>query len=386
MLLFEHDAKELLAIQRVPVAGGIRLERVQGPEVTPSDEPSGPWVVKPQVLGGTPNLAAHVVTARSQAEISAAAASLLNAKIDGRTVHCVWIERKFESTAQTSLRFESDPPSGGIRISLGAVVEPSSNARTSNGDEQSINVMPDPIAVIAGVNRLAASLSGPAHDCIVEAGKMLSPLYFGYEATLMEIAPLMLLPDGGWIVGDVRLAIDEKALFRHPELLSLVERHETAYREVRERRRYGVYECPVDPSGTIAAVAAGIGHGSFLIDELRERGLSPYCLMEAGVSALNESEQAVSHILKRLDDTTSVRCLMASITGDMVDLPQVARHFSTALTESDSRPVPIVMRLIGEDADEAKTILQEAAPSILIEERLDLALDAVIEHTMEGVS
>ena len=386
MLLFEHDAKELLAIQRVPVAGGIRLERVHRPEVTPSDEPSGPWIVKPQVLGGTPNLAAHVVTARSQAEISEAAGSLLNAKIDGRTVHCVWIERKFEATAQTSLRFECDPPSGGIRISLGPVVEASDSGRGSDGEEQSLNVMPDPIAVIAGVNRLAASLSGPAHDCIVEAGKMLSPLYFGYEATLMEIAPFMLLPDGGWIVGDVRLAIDEKALFRHPELLSLVERHETAYREVRERRRFGVYECQVDPDGTVAAVSAGIGHGSFLIDELKERGLSPYCLMAAGVSALNQSEQAVCHILERLDDVPSVRCLMASITGDMVDLPQVARHFSTALTERDSRPVPIVMRLIGDDADEAKAILREAAPSILIEDRLETAVDSLIENVMEGVS
>lgn len=383
MLLFEHDAKELLAIQRVPVAGGIRLERVHRPKIEPSTDPSGPWVVKPQVLGGTPNLAAHVMTAGSQAEISTAAARLLNSKIDGRTVHCVWIERKFEARAQTSLRFECDPQGGGIRITLGPVVEPASAQTAPAVGDQSIAVMPDPIAVIAGVNRLAASLRGAAHDCVVEAGKMLSPLYFGYEALLLEIAPLLLLQDGGWIVGDVRLAIDEKALFRHPELLSLVERHETAYRDIRERRRTGVCEHPIDAQGSVAAIAAGIGHGSFLIDELKERGLSPYCLMETTVPALNDSEEAVVHILDRLDAIPSVHCSIASIAGDMVDLPRAARHFATAVSGRSERPQPVFLRLIGDDATEAEDILRQSAPSIVVAHGLETVLDALTRQAVE---
>ena len=116
MLLFEYDAKELLSIQGIPVPGGIRLDHVPRADDAPSNEPSGPWIVKPQILGGTPTLASRIMAARNNAEIQAAVTALLGAEIDGRYVHSVLIERQFNPAGLAFLRFECDPPSAGIRM------------------------------------------------------------------------------------------------------------------------------------------------------------------------------------------------------------------------------------------------------------------------------
>jgi succinyl-CoA synthetase beta subunit len=371
MLLFEYDAKELLAVQGIPVPGGIRLNHAPRPQDLPSDEPSGPWIVKPQILGGAPGLARNIVTVKTNEEIRAAATSLLESTIDGRPVHAVLIERQFTPVGNAYLRFECDPPSAGVRIAAAADTP---DAGTRDTTWPSTVVAPDPNAVIKGVQDLAAAMPHGIGTCVNEAGRMLAPLFFGYEATLLEIAPLMLLSDGGWAVGDVRLAIDEKALFRHPELLSLIERREVAYGDIRLRRRYGVDYRVIDPGGAVATLTAGNGYGAFLIDEMKAEGLSPYNVMEAGLTALSGSEETLEYLIDAFSAAASLRCLLVTVVGDIVELPAFAHRFAAALASRPDFKLPIVARFIGAGAGAAGAILEQAAPATEVEPALDAAI------------
>ena len=344
MLLFEYDAKELLAVQGIPVPGGIRLNHAPRSQKILFDEHSGPWIVKPQVLGGAPDLARHTVAVGTNEEISAAATSLIESTVGGQPVHAVLIERQFTPVGNAFLRFECDPPSAGVRIAAAADI-PDTGIPDTTGP--ATVVAPDPNAVIQGVEALAADMPDGVGRCVAEAGRKLAPLFFGYEATLLEIAPLMLLSDGGWAVGDVRLAIDEKALFRHPELLSLVERREFAYGDVRLRRRYGIDCRVIDPEGAVATLTADGGYGAFLIDAMKAEGLSPYNLMQADATALNGAEDTLEYLLDTFSAAASLRCLLVAVVGDHVDLPVFAHRFATALTNRSDFKLPIVARFNG---------------------------------------
>jgi len=371
MLLFEYDAKELLAVQGIPVPGGIRLNHAPRPHDLPASEQSGPWIVKPQILGGAPDLTRHTKAAQTNVEIAGAATRLLASTVAGQPVHAVLIERRFSPVANAYLRFELDPPSAGIRIAAAADAPDTGIPDT---DCANTVVAPDPTAVIEGVERLTAPMPEDVGRCVADAGRKLAPLFFGYEATLLEIAPLMLLADGGWAVGDVRLAIDEKALFRHPELLSLVERRDVAYHDVRLRRRHGVDCRVIDPGGTVAILTADAGHGAFLADEMKAQGLSPFNIMDAGLTTLSGSADALEYLLGIFAAAPSLRCLFVAVVGDQVDLPAFAHRLAAALAAKPDLKLPIVARFLGTGAGAAGAILEQAAPATEVEPDLEAAI------------
>jgi succinyl-CoA synthetase beta subunit len=184
----------------------------------------------------------------------------------------------------------------------------------------------------------------------------------------------MLLSDGGWAVGDVRMAIDEGGLFRHPELLSMVERRDVAYADVRLRRRYGVDYRVIDPNGTVATLTAGGGYGAFLVDELKAEGLSAYNVMDAGLSALNESEETLDYLIDAFDAATASRCLLVAVVGDIVDLTAFAHRFAAALRKRPDFRLPVVARFVGAGAGAAGAVLEQAAPTSDVEPALETAI------------
>jgi succinyl-CoA synthetase beta subunit len=367
MLLLEQDAKELLAIQGIPVPGAIRLAQIPAVGEAEDDSRSGPWIVKPQMLAAPAAGATSAVVARTNAEVAAAAAALLNQTVSGQVVHSVLVERQMALRGTAYLSFRCDPGAAGIRIDLGA----------GSGPRRSDVAAPDPTAVIACVNRLSAALGGEAQACVAEAGRLLAPLYFGYEAALLEIDPLTILADGSWVVGDVQMAIDENALFRHPELISLVERRSYAYSDVRQTRAHGIDHRILDPEGAVATIVVGAGHCAHLLDTLNARGLTPYNFMDAGRAALDGAPERLIAALDLLDDASSLRCVLLSAGDGVVDLAAFAAQAAAALQARPGFALPLVAHFVGTGAGAAGAILQQAYRPALIEPEIGAALDAV---------
>lgn len=378
MLLFEHDAKELLAVQGIPVPGGIRLEHVPTTIDETADGRSGPWIVKPQIQGGHPTLSDHFLPAQTNAEVSAAAAKLIGTTIAGQTVHSVWVERQFTPLGSTAISFKCDWASAGIRVSVGG----------SNGDGTEIRpasmptmvLPPDPGAVIDGVKRLASALPSGTRECVEEAGRLLTPLFFGYEALELTIDPLMLLNDGGWAVGGARLSLDENAFFRHPELVSLVNRRDYAYQDVRLWRLFGLEHRIIDSGGSVAVLANGRGSCAYMADELAGRGVTVHSVTTANAQALGAEADSLAYWLDWLRSAEALGCLSISIAGDTVDLMAFAQRLSQALLNRPDFVLPTAVRLLGDGAAAAGAMLMQVHPTVHVEPMVDAALNFVSEH------
>ena len=206
---------------------------------------------------------------------------------------------------------------------------------------------------------------------------MLAPLYFGYEAALLEIDPLTILADGSWAVGDVQMALDENALFRHPELISLVERRPYAYSDVQQLRAHGIDHRILDPDGRVATIADGAGHAAYLQDELSARGLTPYSFMDAGRAAMSGAPEHLTAAIDLLETSPSVRCILLSAGDGFIDLGDFAALLAAALAARPDFDKPLVACLVGTGAGAAGAFLQQAYPAARLEPELDAALDAV---------
>src|SRR5690606_24953593 len=90
---------------------------------------------------------------------------------------------------------------------------------------------------------------------------------------------------GGWTAGDVRMAVDENALARRPELAELLDRRAAAYPDATFKRAQGYDLVVVDPEGEIGLVSTGAGLSMKLIDEMTARGARPYnfCDIRSGM-------------------------------------------------------------------------------------------------------
>lgn len=359
MIVLEHDAKELLAVQGVPVPGGIQLTQVPKYDLEQEDEQAGPWLIKPQVESLDRIAAADIAVAATRKAIADECGKLLGTQINGHRVNSVRVERQITSDTTGFLSFSCDPIVPGIRVAVAA----GGDRRGTDTTSQEV-AAPDPSAVVACVSRLAATLPETLRDPIVAAATQLAPLYFGYEALQIEIDPLVVLPDNTWVAGDVLMIIDECALFRHPELIAMIERRDFAYDAVRRKRTYGLDYLVLDPSGDIGTLTAGQGLGALLVDDMRQQGLKPYNYLEADAATLIDTPASIVEAFRLLSEADMLKAILITVLEDESDLAELTGLLAQSLAQTPDLTCPVVLRLTGPDAESGGALLGNLRPNI----------------------
>ena len=370
MIVLEHDAKELLAVQGFPVPGGIQLAQAPQYDTENADEKAGPWVVKPQIPIGWTTPDGGVKYARSPKDVADMTAAYLGSRIDGHTVHMVRVERAMDPVSTARLSFELDPQFAGIRICVAA----GDKTDTVRATEV---VVPDPNAVATCVDRLTPQLPEDRRNSVTAAARQLAPMFFGYEALLIEIDPLLIFADGTWAAGDVKMAIDENALFRHPELISLIERRNLAYRETIQKRAFGITHIPIDPDGTVGLISTGAGLAMQLVGELRDRGLAPFNFLDAGMDVLDEDPAPLTEAFRWLQEAPNLKAILITAVAGATDLMKLSSGLVSALTSDPKMKTPIVVCLRGTDADAATAALEAIADRVSLAREIDAAIDLI---------
>ena len=377
MIVLEHDAKELLAVQGFPVPGGIHMAQVPQYETENADEKAGPWIVKPQIPIGWSIDGDDVQYAHSPKEVAEMTADFLGSRIDGHTVHMVRIERAMDPASTASLSFELDPQAAGVRICV-AAGDTIGKVQNLDGAQRACEVVvPDPSAVATGVARLTPQIPEDRRNPVTAAARQLAPLFFGYEALLIEIDPLLIFADGTWAAGDVKMILDENALFRHPELISLIERRNLAYRETVQKRAFGISHVPVDPDGEVGMITTGAGLAMQLIVELRDRGLAPYNFLDAGMDVLDDDPEPLTEAFRWLQGAPNLKAIMITAVAGATDLMKLASGMTSALASAPEMTVPVVACLRGSDADAAMASLEPIADRVSITGDIDAAIDLI---------
>jgi succinyl-CoA synthetase beta subunit len=128
----------------------------------------------------------------------------------------------------------------------------------------------DTEAIVECVREIAGAWPDAKGRALREAGERLAEVFVAREAMLVEINPLFVRSDGGWVAGDAKLVTDDNALERQPEIKALLERRASAYPEAAIKLEHGFDYVVVDPDGEIGLLTTGAGLSMMLIDELRQ--------------------------------------------------------------------------------------------------------------------
>ena len=237
----------------------------------------------------------------------------------------------------------------------------------------------EPIDPLVGLRpfqarRLAYAL-GLEGEPVGRAVKMmvsLARLYEECDASLVEINPLVVTPDGSRVLAlDAKVTLDDNALFRHPDLRDLRDPDEEEPLEV-EASRHSLNYIKLD--GTIGCMVNGAGLAMATMDIIQHVGGSPANFLDVGGGA---SSEQVTAAFKILVADKSVRAVLINIFGGILRVDVLAKGVVEAVRQVGTS-VPVVVRLEGTNVEAGRRILAEAGLNFqLADGMLDAAKKAV---------
>ena len=352
MYLLEHDAKDLLAAQQIPVPAGALFEDAS--TIGAATLPGAPWIVKGQVAAGGRGKAGIIRKAATLAEAQSHAAAIIGSTAKGRSVGAVRIEQAVSDAQEAYLGLLLDSAAAQVRVIVsargGMDIE-----QIAREDLYTDAAPADAAALSACVRRLAGALPGGLRSALSGAGDCCASAFLSLEALLLEINPLFVRADGSWVAGDAKLVTDDNALARQSVLRALLERRAHAYPETALKLQHGFDYVVVDPAGEIGLLTTGAGLSMMLIDELREAGLKPYNFLDIRTGGLRGETTRLVQVLNWIAQGRDIRVLLVNIFAGITDLAEFSRLLVAALAEVPRLKVPVVARLVGNGLPAART-------------------------------
>ncbi len=356
MKLQEFQAKRIFGQYGIPVPQG---EVAETPEEARdiAKRLGGPVVVKSQVLVGGRGKAGGIKLAQTPDEAEQVAGRILGMDIKGLTVKKVLIDPAADIKTELYLGMVLDrarrrvvvmaSSAGGVDIEEVAATTP----------EKIVAVAVDPCLGMREYQARNIGVSiGLPRELLGKFAQICQGLYncyMGIDASLAEINPLAILGDGTLKALDGKIVLDDSALFRHPDLAAMRDEDEETPEE-REARLNGLSYVKLD--GQIGCMVNGAGLAMATMDIIKLYGGEPANFLDVGGGAKADKVAAALRII--LSDP-NVKAVMFNIFGGITRGDEVARGILQALDEVKT-DVPMVVRLVGTNAEEGRALLAEA--------------------------
>ncbi len=213
-------------------------------------------------------------------------------------------------------------------------------------------------------------LSGQAFKEMTKFVYALYAAYEGCDASMFEINPVLKTSDNKIIAVDSKVTLDDNALFRHKDYAEMRDKTEEDPTEV-EAGEAGLNYVNLD--GNVGCMVNGAGLAMATMDIIKLSGGNPANFLDVGGTADAERvEKAFRIILK----DPNVEAILVNIFGGIVRCDRVAQGVVDAYKNMGEIPVPIIVRLQGTNAEEAKKLIDESGlnvhSAVLLQEAADL--------------
>ena len=218
-------------------------------------------------------------------------------------------------------------------------------------------------------------LSGQAFKQMVKLTQALYAAYVGCDASMFEINPVLKTSDDKIIAVDSKVSLDGNALYRHPDYAAMRDKTEEDATEV-EADEAGLNYVKLD--GNVGCMVNGAGLAMATMDIIKLSGGEPANFLDVGGTAdAARVEKAFRIILK----DPAVKAILVNIFGGIVRCDRVAQGVVDACKNMSDINVPIIVRLQGTNAEEAKKIIDESGlevrSAILLKEAADAVADVL---------
>ena len=384
MDLFEYQARDLFAEHGVPVLEAAVAETPDQARAGAERIGGGTVVVKAQVKAGGRGKAGGVKLAHSPDEAAEKAGEILGMDIKGLTVHRVMVaqgasiaqEYYFSVLLDRSNRsyLAMASKEGGMEIEQLAVERPDALAK----------VAVDPLVGIdeAKAREIvdAAGFDDDVKDEIARVIQQLWVVYRDEDATLVEVNPLVKTTDGAIVALDGKVSLDENAAFRHPGHADLEDKEAADPLEAAAKAK-GLNYVKLD--GEVGIIGNGAGLVMSTLDVVAYAGeefggVRPANFLDIGGGA---SAQVMADGLHIILGDPQVKSVFVNVFGGITACDAVADGIVSALQILGAEATkPLVVRLDGNNVDEGRRILAEAAhPLVTVVDTMDGAARAAAE-------
>ncbi len=388
MILHEYHAKALLRDYHVLVPEGILIESIEQSREIIDRLAADSWVIKAQIHALDRKQAGGVKKVYSETELTQAITAMLGRRLItpgtgpfGQPVNCILVEKYIVVSQAYYLRFEVDFEKDRIEC---VATHCQAHLFSGNGlgeiEEEKNAALPrvyaDPVAGFQPYHgrRLAFALGLKAEQIAYFTDLFLNiyQLFKKQDIFWLKINPLILTEDNKFVVADVSMVLDDHASYRHPERshcrdISQVDPH--VLQATKRGFRY------IGMRGNIACLVNGTGLAMATADLLRWYGGEPANILDIdGKINVNQVTEAVRFIASY--ETTHV--LFINIFGGIVSCEDIAKGILAAINVNHMR-VPIVVRLVGNKAIEAREMIEhETLKNVTVIEDLETAAHRVV--------
>jgi len=214
-------------------------------------------------------------------------------------------------------------------------------------------------------------LSGDAYKSMINFVNAPYKAFEDIDAAMFEINPVLKTSDNKIIAVDAKVNIDDNALYRHPEIKAMRDVREEDPTEV-EAAQYDLNYVKLD--GNVGCMVNGAGLAMATMDIIKVSGGEPANFLDVGGTAdAKRVEQAFHIILK----DPNVKAILVNIFGGIVRCDRVAQGIVDAYKNMGNISVPIIVRLQGTNAEEAKKIIDNSGLKVFSAIQLQEAADLV---------
>ena len=214
-------------------------------------------------------------------------------------------------------------------------------------------------------------LSGMAYKQMSKFIFKLYDAYLGCDAAMFEINPVLKTSDNKIIAVDSKVSLDASALYRHPDYAAMRDKSEEDPAEF-EADEIGLNYVKLD--GNVGCMVNGAGLAMATMDIIKLSGGEPANFLDVGGTAdAARVEQAFRLILQ----DKAVKAILVNIFGGIVRCDRVAQGVVDAYHNMGNIDVPIIVRLQGTNATEAKKLIDESGLEVTSVILLQEAADAV---------
>jgi len=394
MNLHEYQGKEILSSFGVRIQRGIvasnQVEAIDAAKQLTAETGTGWHVIKAQVHAGGRGKGGGVKLAKNLEQVEKIANEIIGmmlitpqTSVEGKKVHQVLVcedvyypgdsepEEYYMSvllnraTGKNMIMYSTE---GGMDIET--VAEETPHLIFTEEIDPLLGIMPFQARKIA----FNLGLSGVAFK---EMTKFVSSLYTAYiksDSSMFEINPVLKTSDSKIMAVDAKVSLDENALYRHRDYAAMRDLREENPIEV-EAKAAGLNY--VDLDGNVGCMVNGAGLAMGTMDLIKESGGEPANFLDVGGTAdAQRVETAFGIILKDVN----VKAILVNIFGGIVRCDRVAQGVVDAYKNmGDKITVPIICRLQGTNAKEAKQLIDNSGMEIISATEFQEAADKVQE-------
>jgi succinyl-CoA synthetase beta subunit len=378
MKLHEYQAKEMLAKYGVPVNEGHVADTVEE-AVEIARRIGRPVMIKAQVMMGGRDKAGGVKYSKDVEAARENASNILGKLLQneqnprGEVVKRVLVADAADIAKEYYLGATVDRGSKSIVVmgSAEGGVEIEQVARDNPGAIVKVHV--DPLLGMQDyqARELAFGMGLGEHiRDFTRVAKGLVRVLIDHDASLVEINPLVTTKDNKLLAIDAKMVLDDNGLFRQKwaeEMRDPAEEEESE----RQAREAGISFVKLD--GNIGCMVNGAGLAMATMDTIKEYGGSPANFLDIGGGAREDKVEAALRII--LSDP-NVKSVMFNIFGGITRGDDVARGIVKVLGQMKP-DVPMVVRLVGTNAEEGRRILEDA--NLTAAKTLDEAAQKAVE-------